>query len=158
MSAIIKRLEPLHKGLLFKAMTSLVKPLNKQVLGPVRPLMLLLLAAVGFVLLIACGNAANLLLARAASRRHELGVRATLGARRGRLLRQMLTESLLLASAAGIVGIGLAYLFIRGLLKLNPGNIPHMESASLDVRALTFLVVVSLSTSIVFGIPIRPYW
>jgi predicted permease len=133
-------------------MTALVKPLNKQVLGSVRPLMLLLQAAVGFVLLIACGNAANLLLARAANRRHELGVRATLGARRGRLLRQMLTESLLLGSAAGIVGIGLTYLFIRALLKLNPGNIPHMESASLDLRALAFLVLASLTTSIVFGI------
>lgn len=152
MSAIIKRLEPLHKGLLFKGMTALVKPLNKQVLGSVRPLMLLLQAAVGFVLLIACGNAANLLLARAANRRHELGVRATLGARRGRLLRQMLTESLLLGSAAGIVGIGLAYLFIRALLKLDPGNIPHMETASLDLRTLAFLVLVSLTTSIVFGI------
>ena len=152
MSAIVKRLEPLHKGLLFTGMTTLVKPLNKQVLSPVRPLMLLLLAAVGFVLLIACGNAANLLLARAANRRHELGVRATLGARRGRLLRQMLTESLLLGSAAGIVGIGIAYLFIRALLRLNPGNIPHMESASLDLRALAFLVLVSLITSVVFGI------
>ena len=152
MSALVARLEPLHKGLMFKGMTALVKPLNKQVLGPVRPLMLLLLAAVGFVLLIACGNAANLLIARAANRRHELGVRATLGARRGRLLRQMLTESLLLGSAAGIVGIGLAYLFIRALLKLNPGNIPHMESASLDLRALAFLVLISLTTSIVFGI------
>jgi predicted permease len=152
MSAIIKRLEPLHKGLLFKGMTALLKPLNKQVLGPVRPLMLLLLATVGLVLLIACGNAANLLLARAANRRHELGVRATLGARRGRLLRQMLTESLLFGSAAGIVGIGLAYLFIRALLRLNPGNIPHMESASLDLRALAFLVLISIITSIVFGI------
>jgi predicted permease len=151
-SAIVGRLEPLHKDMMFSGTTALVKPLTKQVLGPVRPLMLLLLAAVGFVLLIACGNAANLLLARAASRRHELGVRATLGARRGRLIRQMLTESLLLGCAAGVVGIGLAWLFIRALLRLNPGNIPHIETASLDLRALVFVVLVSLATSVVFGI------
>jgi predicted permease len=152
LSMIMARLNPLHKGSFGNGWTGLIKSFPEHVLGPVRPLMLLLLAAVGFVLLIACGNAANLLLARAANRRHELGVRATLGARRGRLLRQMLTESLLLGSAAGIAGIGLAYLFIRALLKLNPGNIPHMESASLDLRALAFLVLISLATSIVFGI------
>jgi predicted permease len=152
MSAIVARMEPLHKDLLFHGMTALIEPISKQILGPTRPLMLLLLASVGFVLLIACGNAANLLLARAANRRHELGVRATLGARRSRLLRQMLTESLLLGVAAGIVGIGLAYLFIRALLKLNPGNIPHMESVSLDLRALSFVVLISLATSLVFGI------
>jgi predicted permease len=152
LSAIMARLDPLHHGPFANGWTGMVKSFPEHVLGPVRPLMLLLLAAVGFVLLIACGNAANLLLARAANRRHELGVRATLGARRSRLLRQMLTESLLLGSAAGIVGIGLAYLFVRALLKLNPGNIPHMESASLDLRALAFLVLISLITSIVFGI------
>jgi predicted permease len=152
LSTIMARLDPLHKGSFGNGWSGLIKSFPEHVLGPVRPLMLLLLAAVGFVLLIACGNAANLLLARAANRRHELGVRATLGARRGRLLRQMLTESLLLGSAAGIVGIGLAYLFIRALLKLNPGTIPHMESVSLDSRALAFLVLTSLLTSIVFGI------
>jgi predicted permease len=152
MRAIVARLEPLHKDLLFHGMTALMEPIGKQILGPTRPLMLLLLAAVGFVLLIACGNTANLLLARAANRRHELGVRATLGARRGRLLRQMLTESLLLGSASGIVGVGLAYLFIRALLKLDPGNIPHMESISLDLRALGFLILISVATSVVFGI------
>jgi putative ABC transport system permease protein len=152
LSTIMARLNPLHKGSFGNGWTGLVKSFPEHVLGPVRPLMLLLLAAVGFVLLIACGNAANLLLARAANHRHELGVRATLGARRGRLLRQMLTESLLLGLAAGIAGIGLAYFFIRALLKLNPGNIPHMESASLDLRALAFLVLISLATSIVFGI------
>ena len=151
MSTIAARLEPLHHGMLFKGMTALVKPVTMQVLGPVRPLMLLLLAAVSFVLLIACGNAANLLLARAASRRHELGVRATLGARRGRLIRQMLTESLLLGGAAGIVGLGFSALFIRALLRLNPGSIPHMETASLDLRALIFTLVISLATSIFFG-------
>jgi predicted permease len=151
LSAIMARLDPLHKGF-FHGWTGLVESVRDYILGPVRPLMLLLLAAVGFVLLIACGNAANLLLARAANRRHELGVRATLGARRGRLVRQMVTESLILGSAAGIAGIGLAYLFIRALLKLNPGNIPHMESVSLDLRGLVFLVLISLATSIVFGI------
>jgi len=152
MSTIAARLEPLHQSLMFSGMTALVKSLTRQVLGPVRPLMMLLLSAVGFVLLIACGNAASLLLARAASRRHELGVRATLGARRGRLIRQMLTESLLLGSAAGVVGVGLAWLFIRALLRLNPGNIPHMETATLDLRALVFAVLVSLGTSLLFGI------
>ena len=152
LNAIMAHLDPLHHGPFANGWTGMVRSFPEHVLGPVRPLMLLLLAAVGFVLLIACGNAANLLLARAANRRHELGVRATLGARRSRLLRQMLTESLLLGSAAGIVGIGLAYLFVRALLKLNPGNIPHMESASLDLRALAFLVLISLITSIVFGI------
>ncbi|MDE1176740.1 MAG: ABC transporter permease [Edaphobacter sp.] len=151
MSAIVARLEPLHKGFLFKGMTALVKPMNVQVLGQVRPLMSLLLGAVGFVLLIACGNAANLLLARAASRRHELGVRATLGARRGRLIRQMLTESLLLGAAAGAVGIALASLFIRVLLRLNPGDIPDMNAVALDGRALAFLVLVSIATSVAFG-------
>ena len=114
--------------------------------------MWLLLGAVAFVLLIACGNAANLLLARAASRTHELGVRATLGARRSRLLRQMLTESLMLSAAAGLVGIGLAWLFLRVLLRLNPGDIPRMQDATLDVYVMTFLVGLTMLTSILFGI------
>ncbi|MBS1799874.1 MAG: ABC transporter permease [Acidobacteria bacterium] len=152
LSAIMTRLDPLHHGYFATGWIGLVKSVPEHVLGPVRPLMLLLLGAVGLVLLIACGNAANLLLARAANRRHELGVRATLGARRGRLIRQMLTESLMLGSAAAIFGAALACLFIRALLKLNPGNIPRMESASLDLRALAFLVVISLATSIIFGI------
>ena len=121
-------------------------------LGPARPLMLLLLGAVCLVLLIACGNAANLLLARAITRTHELGVRATLGARPGRLLRQLLTESVLLTIAAGLLGIGLAWVFLHALLMLNPGNIPRMESAEIDYRALGFLGGASLLTSMLFGI------
>ena len=129
-----------------------MKPVTRQVLGPVRPLMLLLMAATGFVLLIACGNAANLLLARAAVRRHQFGVRATLGATRSRLIRQMLTESLLLSVTAGGAGVGLAWVFLRALLRLDPGSIPHMGSAALDLRALAFALLLSLLTSVAFGI------
>jgi predicted permease len=151
MTAIMARLDPLHKGF-FTGWTGLVVPFRDSILGPVRPLMWLLLGAVGFVVLIASGNAANLLLARAANRTHELGVRATLGARRGRLLRQMLTESLMLGAAAGVVGVSLAYLFLHALLKLNPGNIPHMNDATLDLHVMAFLVLVTFLTSVMFGV------
>ena len=129
-----------------------VKPFEASALGPARPLMWLLMGAVGFVLLIACGNAANLLLARAAARTHELGVRATLGARRGRLVRQMMTESLLLSAAAGVVGAGLAWVFLHALLRLNPGDIPRMGDARLDLRGMVFVVLVTVGTSLVFGV------
>ncbi|MBB5058812.1 putative permease [Granulicella aggregans] len=152
LKSVMARLNRLHHGEFAEGWTGMVKSFPEYVLGPVRPLMFLLLGTVGFVLLIACGNAANLLLARAANRQHELGVRAALGARRGRILRQMLTESLLLGCSAGLVGVGLAYLFVQGLLKLNPGNIPHMASTSLDLRALSFAVLISLITSFAFGI------
>lgn len=151
MSTIMSRLDLLHRPDM-RGWVALVKPFRDAALGPVKPLMWLLLGAVGLVLLIACGNAANLLLARAASRTHELGVRATLGAQRGRLLRQMLTESLMLGAVAGFVGIGLAYLFLHALLKLDPGDIPRMQDATLDLRVMAFLVFVTVLTSIFFGI------
>lgn len=152
MGTIMARLSLPHPANLPKDWRALVKPFLDLVLGPVRPLMGLLLGAVSFVLLIACGNAANLLLARAASRTHELGVRATLGAGRSRMIRQMLTESLLLGLAGGIVGIALAYAFLHGLLLLNPGNIPRLNQASLDARVLLFTVALSILTSLLFGI------
>jgi hypothetical protein len=110
------------------------------------------LGAVAFVLLITCANAASLLLARAANRTHEFGVRAALGAGRGRLLRQLLTESLMLSAAAGFLGLGLAYLFLQALLKLSPGDIPRMQDATLDIHLMLFLVAVTTLTSILFGI------
>ena len=121
-------------------------------IGPVRPLMRLLLAAVGLVLLIACGNVANLLLARAAERARELGVRAALGAGRGRMVRQLLTESMLVGIAGCVVGISLAVLFLRLLPKLDPGNIPRLNKASLDVRVFAVAIGASLLTSLLAGL------
>src|SRR6185437_873359 len=152
MSTIMTRIDSLHAIYITRGRGALVEPFLDLVLGPVRPLMWLLLGAVSFVLLIACGNAANLLMARAASRTHELGVRTTLGAGRMRMVRQMLTESLLLGFAGGSVGIGLAYVFLHGLLRLNPGNIPRLNEASLDSRVLLFTVALSILTSVLFGI------
>jgi predicted permease len=150
MSTLMSHLNLLHSADM-RGWGAYVKPLRDSTLGPVRPLMGLLMGSVGFVLLIACGNAANLLLARAAARTHELGVRATLGARRSRLLRQLLTESLMLSAAAGLVGVGLAWLFLHALLKLNPGDIPRMDDARLDLRVMGFAVLVSVLTSVLFG-------
>jgi predicted permease len=130
---------------------ALLKPFLAISVGPVRPLMWLLLGAVSLVLMIACGNAANLLLARAASRTHELGMRATLGAGRGRIVRQMLTESLLLGLAGGSAGIALARLLLHLLLRVNPGNIPRLADASLDSRVLLFCMGLSILTSLLFG-------
>ena len=121
-------------------------------IGPVRPLMRLLLAAVGLVLLIACGNVANLLLARAAERARELGVRAALGAGRGRMVRQLLTESMLIGLGGCTVGIVLAVLFLRLLPKFDPGNIPRLNEASLDARVLLITIGGSLLTSLLAGL------
>jgi len=131
---------------------ALIKRLTDVSIGPVRPLMRLLLAAVGLVLLIACGNLANLLWARAAERARELGVRTALGAGRGRIVGQMLTESLLLGAAGCAMGIALAYLFLRLLPKLDPGNIPRLNEASLDLRVLLVAAGAALFTSVVAGL------
>jgi putative ABC transport system permease protein len=120
--------------------------------GPVRPLMRLLLASVALVLLIACGNAANLLLARAAARERELGVRAALGAGQGRMVRQLLTESLLICLSGGAVGVGLAFLFLQTLPRLDPGNIPRLNEASLDWRVLVFALGASMLTGVITGL------
>jgi len=114
--------------------------------------MRLLLGAVCMVLLIACGNTANLLLARSANRTREISVRAALGAGRMRLIRQMLTEALLLALAGGALGALLAWAAIRLLLRFNPGNIPRLAETSLDSRVLLFTLAVSALTGLAFGV------
>lgn len=151
MSTIMSRLDKLHSGDP-NVWGALVKGFMDTALGPVRPLMRLLLAAVSLVLLIACGNAANLLLARASDRGREFGIRAALGAGRRRIIRQLFTESLLLGFAAGATGVGLAYIFLRALPLLDPGNIPRLREASLDTRVLIFTAAVSLLTSILAGV------
>ena len=152
-STIVEWLDPLHDPKTFvKGWYAYLMPLRQTLEGSARPLMWMLLGAVSFVLLIACGNAANLLLARSAARIHELGVRATLGAGRTRLVRQMMTESLMLGIGGGVAGIGLAWVFLRLLLKLDPGNIPRLQQASLNGGVLGFAVAMTLLTSVLTGI------
>jgi predicted permease len=151
MSTLMVRLDQLHDARV-RGWGAQVENFVDNTVGHVRALLWLLLGAVCIVLLIACGNAANLLLARAASRMRELGVRVALGAGRSRIIRQLLTESLLIGLVAGGVGICLAYVFLRVLPHLNPGNIPRLDEASLDTRVLVFTVAVSVLTSVITGI------
>jgi putative ABC transport system permease protein len=133
-----------------------VVPLRDSVIGDVRFGLLLLFGAVALVLLIACVNVANLLLARATIRRREMAIRSAMGASRSRLVWQSLTESVLLSLAGATLGIGLGYLGVRALLSLNPGDIPRIgengEAVSLDWQVLLFTFAVAVLTGILFGL------
>ncbi|MGH9742912.1 MAG: ADOP family duplicated permease [Candidatus Acidiferrum sp.] len=129
-----------------------VFPLHDHEIGNVRPALLVLLGAVGFVLLIACANVANLQLARAAAREKEVAIRGALGARRWRLARQLLTESSAAAVGGGVAGLLLAAWVIRLIHRFAPTNIPHLQGARLDLPVLVFTLVVSLLTGILFGL------
>jgi putative ABC transport system permease protein len=120
--------------------------------GQVRPALWILFGAVGFVLLIACANVANLLLTRGAEREREFAIRAALGAGRGRLLRQLLSESLLLALAGCAAGLLLAYWGITAIIALSPGNIPRLELVKLDYATLLFAAALSTATALLFGL------
>jgi putative ABC transport system permease protein len=132
------------------------EPLRDTVVGDVRKSLLVLVGAVSFVLLIACANVANLLLARATIRKREIAIRAAIGAGRAALIRQLLTESVMLSMAGGVLGLGIGYIGVRALLAINPGNIPrigeHGSGVVLDWRVLVFTLGVSLLTGIVFGL------
>ncbi len=131
----------------------LARPLVDTILGPVQQMLWTLFGVVGLVLLIAIANTAGLLLARTTSRAHELSIRTALGAERARIVRQLLTESLLLSCAGGAFGIALAYGLVRLFINLNPGGIPRFEQAAVDTRVLLVAVALSIGTGLAAGLP-----
>ena len=129
-----------------------VTPVREAVLGNVRPALLVLLGAVGLLLLIASVNVANLFLARSEERLMDTSVRSALGAGRWRVVRQMLTESTLLAGAACVLGLGLASWTLQALVRLSPPNLPRIDELGLDLRVFLFAGAVSLGSAVLFGL------
>jgi putative ABC transport system permease protein len=133
-------------------MGSSVRPLQTQLVGSARALLWMLFGATLLVLLIACVNVANLLLARAVMRERELAVRAALGGGRGRLVRQLVTESFVLAALGAALGVMLGWLAVRGLVAAMPAGIPRAAEISMSIRALAFALVTSIGTGLLFGL------
>ena len=148
-AGITARLEQQYRG---TNRNVVVTPLKEKVVGQIETPLLVLLGAVVFVLLITCANVAHMLLARAASRQREVAVRVALGARRGRIVRQFLTESLLLGALGGIAGMGLAAVATRALIAISPESIPRVQTVTVDWRAALFLMTATILTSVGFGL------
>ena len=149
-----------HADVMDKSESAIVMPLRVAIGGEIKLVLLVLAGAVGFVLLIACANVANLLLARAAGRQREIAIRTAMGASRGRIVRQLLTESVILGLAGGVAGLIVGSVGVRVLLALSPGNIPRINHpehsagtlALMDWRMLVFLFAISLLTGLLFGL------
>lgn len=129
-----------------------VTPLSERLVGHLRLGLVVLFAVVAFILLIACANVANLLLSRGAMRQKEMAIRAAIGAGRGRLVRQLLTESLLLSVCGGVAGLFLALLGVKALVPLIPDALAHLKESSIDGTALGFTFLAALLTGVIAGI------
>ncbi len=129
-----------------------IEPMQQHMVAEVRPAILALMGAVTFLLLIACANVANLLLVRMSLRERELAVRTALGGSRWRLIRQMLAESLMLAGAGTILGIGLAYAGIQELIAISPANLPRLDKVAIDPAVLGFSILAGLGAAAIFGL------
>jgi putative ABC transport system permease protein len=151
MTAFAEQLRRDYPGNIPTQWTLRVKSLNELATGRIRTALLVLLGAVGFVLLIACANVANLLLARAASRTKEIAIRSALGAERWSLARQLLTESVLLALVGGVLGLALAYATVRSLVATIP-NLPRADEIGVDATVMLFTLAVSVLTGLLFGL------
>ena len=151
MEAVNRRLAEQHPSE-NEGLTVAVDPLHEKVVGSSRPALLIILGAVGFVLLIACANVTNLMLAKSAMRQREIAVRIALGAGRWRVVRQLLTESLLLAVAGGGAGLLLAYWSNTALAALGPDTLPRVRTASLDPNVLLFTLGLSVCVGLLFGL------
>jgi predicted permease len=147
----LKLLEDVHMG-------PNVRPLEQDVVGDIGGVLWVLMGSIGMVLLIACANVANLMLVRVEGRRQELGVRAALGASRGRIASELMTESVALGLLGGILGLALAYAALRALVKMAPAGLPRINDIGIDGPVLLFTLVLALGASALFGcIPIFKY-
>ena len=151
-ASIVRALKQEHPDTNYRRNGALVKPQLEALIGDNRSALMILLGAVGFVLLIACVNIANLLLARGAGRSREIAIRTALGASRLRIVRQLVTESVLLSLAGTAVGVGAASWATATLVKLYPQNLPRLSEVNIDVRVLLFSLAVAVVSAVLFGL------